>query len=475
MTNRRNLRLMLRLSRVRINSISISFWFVLLLTLVGVEGVHGGPYEDVLRELRLMSNRINELEGLVRTQQEEVKELRADKPNPPIIDRTKGGFASLNPPYMPDGGEPAANSDVLDTRLVSFKDELIETFNKSKSPLEITGFFDFTLKDQDERKRPFDFGAFEMDLEYPYNEHYSVSTALVWDDGATPELAVGVVDYHLFDDSVPVRGRIFDEPGFHLQAGRFDIPYGVDYQYFASVDRPNVSAPLTTERIQQGGYNNDGIRFYGTQKMFDYTAYAVDSIYGDNEGILSVGNGSTVGGRIAFFPSRDPYRLHNFGSNRSIEIGVSYLKDMDREFDVRDRVYGIDLTLNYNMFLLVAEWMKRDSDTNVINSEGINLGEQDESGFHVSLVTDLEEIVKRPLYLFGRYDTWDPDYDLLLDADDDTIKHEVENLKRLTLGFGYRITELLNLKIEYFDYRGVGTTEPTFDDSSVTFQLTARY
>lgn len=138
-----------------------------------------------------------------------------------------------------------------------------------------------------------------------------------------------------------------------------------------------------------------------------------------------MGNGGTVGGRIAFFPSRDPYRLHNFGSNRSIEIGVSYLKDMDKEFDVRDRVYGMDLTLNYNMFLLVAEWMKRDSDTNVWNSESINLGEQDESGFHVSLVTDLEEIVKRPLYLFGRYDTWDPNYDLLLDADDDTVKYEV--------------------------------------------------
>lgn len=464
MINRRNWSLIQRISRVRIKNVSISFWLVLLLMLVGIEGVHGDPYEDVLGELRLMSKRINELEGLVRSQQEEIKELKGGQDEEP------------SEQVLSYGAKPGEDNDVLNTRLASFKDELMETFNKSKSPLEITGFFDFTLKDQDERDRPFDFGAFEMDLEYPYNEHYSVSAALVWDDGATPELAVGVVDYHLFDDGVPVRGRIFDEPGFHIQAGRFDITYGVDYQYFASVDRPNISAPLTTERIQQGGYNSDGVRFYGTWKSFDYTAYAVDSIYGDSEGALSVGNGGTVGGRIAFFPSRDPYRLHNFGSNRSVEIGVSYLRDMDKEFDVRDRVYGIDLTLNYNMFLLVAEWMKRDSDINVWNSVPTNMGEQDESGFHVSLVTDLEETVKHPLYLFGRFDTWDPDYEFLADADDDTIRLEVENLRRLTFGIGYRITELLNLKLEYFDYQsGVGTTEPAFDDSSVTFQLTARY
>ena len=125
-------------------------------------------------------------------------------------------------------------------------------------------------------------------MEYAYNEHYSVSTALAWEDGSA-DVAVGVIDYHLFNDSAPVRGRIFDEPGFHVQAGRFDLPYGVDYQYFASVDRPSISAPITTERIQLGGYNSDGIRLYGTEGMFDYTLYAVDSLYGDNGSAVGEG------------------------------------------------------------------------------------------------------------------------------------------------------------------------------------------
>jgi hypothetical protein len=430
--------------------------FVLVLMLVVVGRAQGDPYEDVLEELKLMRNHINELEVLAQSQQKEIKNLKGNK------DEATSEDAALD-----------VEQDVLDTRLASFKDELMETLTGNESPLEITGFFDFTVQDMDfgtdgmERDRPFDFGAFELDLEYSYGDHYAVSTALVWDDGATPELAVGIVDYHLFDDDVPVRGRIFDEPGFHVQVGRFDIPYGVDYQYFASVDRPNVSAPLTTERIQAGGYNSDGIRLYGTWKSFDYTAYAVNSLYEED--------GVAVGGRFAFFPTRNPYRLHHFGSSRFAELGISYLRDMDKEFDKHSVVYGIDFTLNYNMFTLVTEWMKRRSDEDVLSGDDVNLGEQDESGYHISLVSELEDIVKRPLYFFGRFDTWDPDHDFILDEEDDTLMHEVGNLRRLTFGLGYRITDSIGLKVEYFDHQGQGSKEPSFEDSGVTFQLTASF
>ena len=178
---------------------------------------------------------------------------------------------------------------------------------------------------------------------------------------------------------------------------------------------------------------------------------------------------------MAFFPSRNPYQLHRFGSPRFAELGFSFLWDMDRDYDVRDVVYGLDFTLNYNRFLLVTEWMNRDSYEDVLSGAGANLGEQDESGFHVTLVTELEDIVKQPIYLFSRYDMWDPGYSLILDKDDDTLAYNVKNTKRLTVGLGYRLTKLLNVKFEYFDYLGQGTNEPDFDDSGVIFQMTAGF
>jgi hypothetical protein len=472
----------------------ISALFVLLLALVGMGSVHAEPYEDVLKEVRIMQSRINSLEQLVISQQKEIKRLNGEQEESALAQTRSTGAGQFTVPDVatnsrheePQGlesereestpvqaasGEAVAvveqdDQDELETRLESFKEELFEKMFGGKVPLEITGFFDFTLQSQDERDSPFEYGAFELDLEYAYNEHYAVSTALVWEDDSAV-VGAGVIDYHLFDDSVPIRGRIFDEPGFHVQVGRFDLPYGADYQYFSPVDRPNVSAPVTTERIQLGGYNSDGIRVYGTGRVFDYTLYAVDSMYGDN--------GGTVGGRLAFFPSRNPYRLHRFGSARLAELGFSFLRDMNEDYDARDDVYGFDFTLNYDRFLLVTEWMNRNSDEDVLSGAGANLGEQDESGFHVTLVTELEDIVKQPIYLFSRYDMWDPEYSLILDEEDDTLTYNVESTKRLTVGIGYRLTGLLNIKLEYFDYLGQGTDEPAFNDSGVIVQMTAGF
>ncbi len=433
------------------------------LTLAGIGHAQEASNEDVLKELRSLRDRVGELEKTVESQQQE-------------IGRLKGQGEPSSEPVPAKEGKQVDTPETLETRLSAFKDELIETLAGEESPLKISGFFDVTLESPNERDRPFEFGALELDLEYPFNEHYTVSSALVW-DGDTAEVGVGIVDYHWFDDAVPARGRIFDEPGFHLQAGRFDLPFGVDYQFFATSDRPNISAPLTTERIQLGGYNSDGARLYGTWKTFDYALYAVDSLYGDN--------GGTVGGRIGFFPWRDPYRLHRFGGNRSLEFGLSYLQDMDNHGDGRDRVYGADMTLNYKMFHLVAEWMKRDSDPHVLHRAPSlvqpdveivrDLGQRSETGLQVSLVTDLETIVNRPVSLFCRFDAWDPDYDFLVDAEDDTLAYRVKNTQRVTFGVGYNVTDSIRLKLEYYDYLGDGTREPGFDDSRAMVQLVARF
>jgi hypothetical protein len=53
------------------------------------------------------------------------------------------------------------------------------------------------------------------------------------------------------------------EEGFHVQLGRFDVPFGNDWQFFASKDSVSISRPLTTDGIMDGGYNNVGLRVLG--------------------------------------------------------------------------------------------------------------------------------------------------------------------------------------------------------------------
>lgn len=53
--------------------------FVMLLGLIGRGDVHAEPYEEVMKEVRSMQNRINSLEQLVLSQQEEINRLRYEQ------------------------------------------------------------------------------------------------------------------------------------------------------------------------------------------------------------------------------------------------------------------------------------------------------------------------------------------------------------------------------------------------------------
>ena len=152
--------------------------FVLLFALVGMGSVHAEPYEDVLKEVRIMQSRISNLEKLVLSQQKEIERLRGEQ-------------------------EESASGETMSTGA-----------GQSTVP-------DVVTNSRHEETRG---------LQGEREESSSVQAASLMSLDST------------------------------FRWGRFDLPYGVDYQHFASVDRPNVSAPITTERIQLGGYNSDGIR-----------------------------------------------------------------------------------------------------------------------------------------------------------------------------------------------------------------------
>ncbi|RME33298.1 MAG: hypothetical protein D6786_08080 [Gammaproteobacteria bacterium] len=374
-------------------------------------------------EISRLQHRLQELET-------EVKQLRDREPVP-------AGPASTPAVSAAPGAEVAQ-----------------EAADEDADGLQISGFFDVLARTGNEGDRPFDLGAFEIDLEYGFADQFAVSSALVW-DGGSADIAVAVIDYHLYDHSIPARGRIFEEPGFHLQAGRFDLPFAADFQYFAAPDRPTVTAPLTTERVQQGGFNSDGVRLYGSGRNYNYALYVIDSIYTDS--------GWAAGGRLGLTWGDNPFSLHSQAPPPLLEGGLSLLGEMDGNGALANLVYGADATLHYGMFTLIGEALLRDARQPLIDANGVRLEDRDEYAWHLTLDTDLEPVSGWPLDLFLRYGAWVPDYRQVPDPDDDTIHYAVDNLSRLSLGFGYRFNDYLRLKFEYLDTLGNDTGEPGFE------------
>lgn len=316
--------------------------------------------------------------------------------------------------------------------------------------LSLSGFFDITAQTTDHSETPFDPGALELDIVYDKAQNFAISSALVWtEDGA--EVGVAFLDYHIYDHSIPVRGNLYEDPGFHIQLGRFDIPFASDYNYFAAPDRPNVTAPLTTDRILQGGLNGDGLRVYGaTASGIESTLFWTNSLTRDN--------GSSLGSRIGF------------SLNDHYTLGVSVIHDLDTHMDSRARHLALDMALRMGVAELSIEAITLENDDQMMLGNGTVTGPADESGYHVSLLFDIE-----PVTIFLRYEEWEPDYSAIADPDDINNGFNVDTLERLTLACRYVLDEYLHLKLEYYNYLGTKTGEPDFDDRKLLFQMVASF
>jgi hypothetical protein len=369
------------------------------------------------------------------------------------------------------------SQNVLTQKLDDLGDQ-IETLKEEAKErgIGVKGFFDVNAKTDNSTDQTFSVGSVELDLEYAATDHFAASSALVLCgnsagvDSAAPAaifcggsgpgglgggqagIAVALADFHMFDNAIPPRGRIFNNQGFHIQAGRFDIPFSTDYQNFANTDRVTVTAPITTSRMQFGGFNGDGIRSYGSWKVVNYSVFWTDAMYATD--------GTSVGGRLGLAFGKNNYRTHK-NNPEGIEVGVSYLGDLDKHDDLRHSVYAADLSFGYGFLRLQNELMYTHSYNNFIGENGIDYGKPHELGYHTTLLADMERFIDYPVIAFIRYGRWQPEARFAEDFDGTLVN--INNISALTIGLNYRFNEYLKLKFEYTDSLGTSTTERFFD------------
>lgn len=349
-------------------------------------------------------------------------------------------FASLPAAAQQKSGEAVSAStendkiEKLEDRIEELN-ELVEELEKTTGraiALDISGFFDVSVSNYKNKPNVFKLGKFEIDLEHNYKENFQVAAALVFQKGA--ELDVGFIDYHLFGSPISLRGRLFQDEGLHLQVGKFDVPFGNDWQHFAAIDSIPVTPPLTTEMVMDGGYNDEGVRILYNSIWLNATLYMLDGI----EEKYSYG-GNSYGGRVGFTPFNNPYLI----KSRSLpifELGFAYIYDTDNEGRLSERLYACDVESKVSFFFVQAEYYKRDKKAGVVFD-----------GCHVTGGIDLSEISNIPIILFGRYD-----YFRMKDFIPETYIEVIEQkpgtediLIRVTGGLNINIYNISFLKIEY--------------------------
>ena len=267
----------------------------------------------------------------------------------------------------------------------------------------------------------FALGSFEFDLQREFGKYFQVGAALV-SSSERADLAVGFIDFHLLGGPIPARGNVLLESGFHLQVGRFDIPFGNDWQDFASLDRTTISAPLTTTLVMNGGYNDVGLCVLGNWSFLSYAAYLLK---GQEKGF-------SLGGRLAFIPFNNPFTLTQRES-QPLDVGFSYIHDFDQRGHTELYQLAVDLDARLSVLRVRAEYLRKHD----------GLAAQVQDGVHTSLFASFFEGGTLPFGFCGRFDLF---RSRPLDLPGE------QRINRLTASGYLRLFEVAVVKLEYFHY-----------------------
>lgn len=222
--------------------------------------------------------------------------------------------------------------------------------------VKLSAFGDAIAAPDDQGRKKLDWGSFELDLAGEFGDTVDFAAAVVTSREAT-KLPVGFLDFHPFGGTIAPRGRLWVEKGFHIQVGRFDVPFGNDWQFFASKDSVSISRPLTTDGIMDGGYNDIGLRVLGNDGAVNFNTFI----------LRGFGDGRLAGGRVGFTPFGNPFSLKDTREPKAAEVGFSYLYDTGSDRRKRETAWAVDAEGRLGAWYLRAEYITRTTEPDLLN------------------------------------------------------------------------------------------------------------
>lgn len=292
--------------------------------------------------------------------------------------------------------------------------QLVSSSTAFAGEVEVTGFADVLYQARQGKNSSLGMGAFEIDFASEFSDKICFEGAIVV-EGDEVGLGQTLVDFKLLEDKLG------------LQAGLLDMPFGIDYQVFATPDRKLVSLPLVTELMMDEGWGDVGINLHGSISKFNFNLYAVNGMgqkYEVEDDTTSAlvpanqlsdnNNGKTIGARVGACPAKD------------LEIGFSYVQGPYLDDNTKDNIYrsGVDIQFAFDVIKLKAEY--------VTGKEKIPAAKANKhAGYYAQLLGNVTD----ELYGAARYGWWK------LEGGDEAT--------RSTIGLGYDLPENISVRFEY--------------------------
>lgn len=256
----------------------------------------------------------------------------------------------------------------------------------------------------------FRLGQVELDLTCHIHERVRSDLAIAYDDGA-------------FGLSTMTIGFIITDRT-EIYVGQFDVPFGIDLDFYASPDRKLISPPLAVEKTHNL-WNDIGLQFCAGWRDFGLVLFAVNSLAQAEVSVVP-------GGRLFY----SPLDLIEFGAS----IGIGLTDDTEPEAIL----LGGDFQLSYKNLCLKGEYIEHTYERTTDSKTT--------AGFYLQATVDVD-----PFFFCARYGGLDSDLPNL------------DELDRVTFGAGYKIIDKVELRGEYQFYI------PDWEEDLILLQTLARF
>lgn len=296
-------------------------------------------------------------------------------------------------------------------------------------PVELFAFGDFYFAWRESGEDGFEIGQLNLDLSQDLGAHLTASVSVSFDGEAFGVGAftidgriAGQDEGHLFhSDKIITSGLLF---------GQFDVPFGIDYLEYPSIERPLVTGPLVIEQTHDE-WNDLGGQFYLDAGSINGVFFVTNGLDyetlipgteledGTEETTIPHETKVAVGTRIGFKPLEP------------LELGASFAGFFAEDIGLDMILAGGDAALEGAGLTLKGEY--------IFHYLGVAgpLSTRNH-GFYGTLRYDFKRV-----FALSRYSMFFPEKDKL------DFHLEDDPLKQLSVGFGFRVLENASIRFEY--------------------------
>ena len=222
----------------------------------------------------------------------------------------------------------------------------------SAGNVHVTGHFDVQAvgRNAELNNNEFQIGQLAVDLSSTLSDRVNAAMEIAYGFDEQVDINEAFVDWNVYRWNGLPRVNPLATVSVGFKAGQFDVPFGLDWRSYRSVDRPLVSIPTVVANTHRG-WNDLGVEMHGELTWANWSAFAVNG-FGTSSTLrlpdrplpisLTAGADETTSDDVV--PTEAYGARFGLVMNKHVEFGTSFAAGYTDENDQDERLFGVDFT-----------------------------------------------------------------------------------------------------------------------------------